>query len=76
MSVSNASGPRSIAGGAGGVVGWVVAVFGAGGQDALDGAVRGSPTARARAQAASNGSSPYFSRSRMIPWMARSRGWR
>ena len=42
-SVSNASGPRSIAGGVGACCGWIVAVFGAGDQDALDGAVARIP---------------------------------
>ena len=43
-SVSKASGPRSIAGGVGArAVGWIVAVFGAGEQDAFDGAVARIP---------------------------------
>ena len=52
-SVSKASGPRNIAGGVGSGRGWVVAVFGAGDQDALDGAVVRIPDGSALAQAAS-----------------------
>ena len=48
-------------------------MFGAGDQDALDGAVVRIPTVTARAQAASRRVSPYLSRRRMIPWMARRR---
>jgi hypothetical protein len=62
-----------------GAGGGLIAVFGAGGQDALDGPIRRVATARARAQAASSRSQPYLSRSPSTPcaerrwWIALSR---
>lgn len=72
-SVSNTSGPRSIAGGGGApAVAVAPASVPATGM-ALTVRYRGSPTARARAHEASSSASPYRSRSPMMPWMARSR---
>ena len=53
--------------------GWVVAVFGAGGQDAFDGAVVRITDRQCSGAGRVQAGIAVVSRSRMIPWMARNR---